>query len=312
MADLPDALDITNSTTQGALQTNLEKLRDVIAQMFGGAYQVDFDSARALTIASGAITPTMGIHDLLPETGSADILTTINTTNFPEGRVLVLRNVNSANSITIDHTGSGAGHIELKGSADLVMSSGEDVLFLLRDPTSPGYWVELFHHFGTVGGGSSSAHSHFNQVPTEGGEAPDGSRTEFTVPHDYESGSLLVIHSRDEQLKGASDDVIEDAKISPLATANWVTATKKLSQTGAFAAYTWVSGDSIYISGGTGITPGWEVIAGKDSDDQIELVDASISGVDLSNSDITSKRAYKMATAPLLNDELWCHVTVAT
>lgn len=312
MANLPNQNDIKNSATQGILQDNLEAHRDVTAQMIGGAYQDDFASALELTIASDAITPTMAIHDVAPQTGNSDDLDTIVQTNFPEGRVLVIRNTDASNAITVKHGSSGAGHIRLKGSADLIMNSGEDVLELLRDPTSPGFWVELRHDFGAAGGGSASDHSHFNFVPPEGGEAPDTSRTTFSVPHHYELGSLVVVYNSGEQETGASADIKEDAGIVNLATANWVAATKKLTQVAAFANYTWVSGDKIWISAGTGITPSWETIVSKDDDDTIELGTDDISAIDLSNSDIESKRAYNVDSfVPASGISLWSHLTVA-
>jgi hypothetical protein len=51
----------------------------------------------------------------------------------------------------------------------------------------------------------------------------------------------------------------------------WTQATKRLVKTGAFASYTFRSGDQIYVTGGTGVTAGWRAIASKISNDEIEL-----------------------------------------
>lgn len=47
---------------------------------------------------------------------------------------------------------------------------------------------------------------------------------------------------------------------------NWT-----LTKTGAFASYTFVSGDMIYIVSGTGATAGWATIVSKDSSDQLTV-----------------------------------------
>jgi len=59
----------------------------------------------------------------------------------------------------------------------------------------------------------------------------------------------------------------------------------RLSETGAFTGYTWVSGDTIYLSGGAGITAGLYGIASKVSNDVILL--AASAGSD-STADVTS------------------------
>lgn len=59
----------------------------------------------------------------------------------------------------------------------------------------------------------------------------------------------------------------------------------RLSSTGSFAGYTVTSGDTIYLSGGAGITPGLYEIASKVSDDVLLL--ASSAGSD-STGDVTS------------------------
>jgi hypothetical protein len=61
----------------------------------------------------------------------------------------------------------------------------------------------------------------------------------------------------------------------------WTAASRTLTEVGAFAGYTFVSGDLINITGGTGFTPGWYVIASKVSNDAITLVAAGgLAGAD--------------------------------
>ena len=57
-----------------------------------------------LVIASGSITPTRGFHRIDTEGAtSTDDLTTIVTTNIPEGARLVLMSTNNTRDITIKH-----------------------------------------------------------------------------------------------------------------------------------------------------------------------------------------------------------------
>jgi len=51
----------------------------------------------------------------------------------------------------------------------------------------------------------------------------------------------------------------------------YVATTKTLTKTAAFAAFTLTAGDKIYLSAGTGITPGWYAVATRVSDDAITL-----------------------------------------
>lgn len=63
----------------------------------------------------------------------------------------------------------------------------------------------------------------------------------------------------------------------------------ELYQAGAFTSYVWHSGDTINITGGTGVAPGVYEILGKTSNDYLHLAaDISSPSADLNNNDITS------------------------
>lgn len=51
----------------------------------------------------------------------------------------------------------------------------------------------------------------------------------------------------------------------------WTAATRRLTKAGSFASYTLSTGDSIYITGGTGHTAGWYPIKSRIDNDTIEL-----------------------------------------
>lgn len=56
-----------------------------------------------------------------------------------------------------------------------------------------------------------------------------------------------------------------------LSAATWSETTLELSQTGAFTNYTYLVGDTVQITGGTGATVGWYKIASRTDDDTIVL-----------------------------------------
>ena len=77
----------------------------------------------------------------------------------------------------------------------------------------------------------------------------------------------------------------KDAFGFALTAATFTTSTKNLSETNAFTGYTFVAGDQIAITGGTGVTPDLYDIASKTDDSNIVLV-ADIGGTD--PTDVTS------------------------
>ncbi len=63
----------------------------------------------------------------------------------------------------------------------------------------------------------------------------------------------------------------QDAPISIEGDGTFTESSKNLNKTGAFSAYTWVSGDTIRITGGTAVITGSYTIASKTDDDNIVL-----------------------------------------
>lgn len=75
----------------------------------------------AIVIASGAITPTKAAHSVSAESGAADDLATITTSNFATGDIIKLAPT-SGHTITIKH---GSGNITTNTGADIVLSGNE-------------------------------------------------------------------------------------------------------------------------------------------------------------------------------------------
>ena len=67
-----------------------------------------------------------------------------------------------------------------------------------------------------------------------------------------------------------------------LATAT--TSGTTLTKTAAFANYTWYEGDEIYLTGGTGVTPGLYEIASRTDDDNVELTESPGNASDATSS----------------------------
>ncbi len=90
-----------------------------------------------LTIASGAITVTQGVHtvDTEGDASSDDLDTVTAGTGITEGAVLVLRAENTARVVTAK---DGTGNLVLNG--DFILSATDRTLTLLYDGTN---WVEL-------------------------------------------------------------------------------------------------------------------------------------------------------------------------
>jgi len=96
----------------------------------------------SLTIASGAITPTAGCHNIDTEGGAAsDDLTNIITTNLQDGRLLLLRSASALRVITVKHNAGGAGQIALTAGIDLILSDPTEFILLKRTGAN---WEQVF------------------------------------------------------------------------------------------------------------------------------------------------------------------------
>lgn len=121
--------------TVGEMKTALEDVRDVIAELPGGSAETE------LTISSGSVTPTLGLHSIDTQSDAAtDDLTNIVTTNHPDGRLLLIHPEDDSRTVVVKHTAGGAGQIHLKNDADFSMDDSEDWLLLTRDGTD---WEEV-------------------------------------------------------------------------------------------------------------------------------------------------------------------------
>jgi hypothetical protein len=80
-------------------------------------------------------------------------------------------------------------------------------------------------------------------------------------------------------------------------TATWTAATLTLTDTGAFADYTFAAGDKLEVRAGTGATTGFYELASRTDDDSVVLL-ASMSSSDLATGDIDYRITANSATLP--------------
>lgn len=91
------------------------------------------DVETELTISAGSITPTAAIHNVDTESDAAeDDLDNIDTTNLPDGRMLLLRNAVTGRSVTVRNAQGGAGQINTAFTQDYTMDRNDHWILLKR------------------------------------------------------------------------------------------------------------------------------------------------------------------------------------
>ncbi len=119
-----------------------EDLLNAVKQLPGG------NDISELTISSGNVTPTTGIHTIDTESDAAsDDLTNILTTNLPAGSLLILSAADAARTVVVKHNAGGAGQISLSGGEDFSLDDDEKVLIVSRRGAN---WTEVGRFEGSV------------------------------------------------------------------------------------------------------------------------------------------------------------------
>ena len=148
MANLPASGYLSNAArTEAEMQTAFESLRDVVAELGSTA-------PTTRTILSGNLpVPNASLVLVQSEgwsSGADDVLNTITTTGIDQGRIVILRNSNTASTeaassekITISH-GTGANAIELTDDASFILCA-DRLIALVYNGTR---WLELWRSYG--------------------------------------------------------------------------------------------------------------------------------------------------------------------
>ena len=135
---------VSNGTrTTAQMQQALEDMVSVLRELPGGSTE-----AAATTLSSDSFNPSVRciVYPLQPESGTSDNLSTINITGARDGAIIIVRNYNATNTITIKH---GAGNVYLSDGADCVLNSVNDyVAFMYRSGGSG--WFEIWRCTGTI------------------------------------------------------------------------------------------------------------------------------------------------------------------
>lgn len=136
MTAIPSQSYLDSARNEGALKGGIfNPILACLTESIGGAPITE------LTIASGVITPTAAFHSVDTESSTpSDTLDTVEVTNHPEGRIVVLRCGDAGRAITLKHAAGGTGQMLLRGDADIVLDNLDDFVWLQRVGTS---WVEV-------------------------------------------------------------------------------------------------------------------------------------------------------------------------
>ena len=137
-------------------QANVGPVRAGQRQFYGAVRQLlGAQAPTTLTIATGVVTPTHGIHAIDTEgAAAADDLTHISQDNLPDGSLIVLMSADVSRVPTVKHSAGGAGQVLLADSADLALADPSMRLLLRRDGTT---WVEEGRFYGANAAGQRAA-----------------------------------------------------------------------------------------------------------------------------------------------------------
>jgi hypothetical protein len=136
MATFPALNYLSNAArTQGEMKTAFEAWLAKCKQLLGGSVLTEF------TISSGSITPTVAVFKVDTQSDAAsDDLANIVTTHHDDGSIIEFRNENSGRLVTVKHAAGGAGQINLRNAADVILSGTTQWLRLIRIGAD---WFEL-------------------------------------------------------------------------------------------------------------------------------------------------------------------------
>jgi hypothetical protein len=144
MAEFPaantfDVPAILTDFTPAEAATALNALRDAALQFPGG------EAVSELTIASGVIIPTSGVHTVDTEGNAAtDDLTHVQLDNIRDGGLIVLLPESIDRVVTVKHGQGGNGQLMLAGDDDLALEQVCSAIWLQRRGS---YWREITRGF---------------------------------------------------------------------------------------------------------------------------------------------------------------------
>ena len=134
-------LDAGDALTTANAKVALEQLPDFARSRWGGG------ATSELTIATGAVVPTGGVHSIDTESDAAsDTLSTITTTNLDDGSVLFIYPESGARTVIVGDEDGGAGQIHTADGNNFTMDEADKGLLLQRRGAD---WYEITRTYGT-------------------------------------------------------------------------------------------------------------------------------------------------------------------
>lgn len=123
-----DSYASNSGRTNGDVKTIFETIQSIGQETLGGSAECTVLQG---TLASDTLTPVNDCmtYQLTPQTGTADNLGTIATTNTRSGHFLLVHNADAANTITLKH---GTGNIFLDGGLDLALNDTKMYVGFMR------------------------------------------------------------------------------------------------------------------------------------------------------------------------------------
>lgn len=147
-AQLPTKGHFDGSSTPGPTQAQFKTAADDLYDLIRMSSMIP----EALTISGGVVSPTEAFGTLTIDTESAastDDLTTITTTNYPDGAVIIVRAADATHDVVLKHNNGGSGEIELVGAADITLTDTDQFVMLMLNGSA---WQEVVHSHHTHDG----------------------------------------------------------------------------------------------------------------------------------------------------------------
>jgi hypothetical protein len=259
MANLPASGYLSNAArTEAEMQTAFESLRDVVAELGSTA-------PTTRTIASGNLpVPNASLVLVRSEgysTGADDVLNTITTTGIDQGRIVILRNSNTASTeaaasekITISH-GTGANAIELTDDASFILCA-DRLIALVYNGTR---WLELWRSYGRKNAQDATAERAYlglgtaavEAIATAVGAGTSGKLLKVGAATSLAENAILALDANGN-IKAGSADGGNAQTLDSLNSTDFVRSTSTAAQTMAATLTSSTTGSTRFNANTTG------------------------------------------------------------
>ena len=194
------------SATTGALNDTLAAIRNYLGTQ----------EESELTIATGSVTSTIGMHTIDTESdAAADTLDNIIAT---DGFLILIRVENAARVVTLAHESGGAGQLSLSGNSNIALDSVDKYVLLQFDSgASPTTWNEVGKFgFASVAYGSITVESNAGATTiTTGGNVDFSTKVQVGVfDTNGTADDAVPDHTNDHITVGSTGAYLITAQVS--------------------------------------------------------------------------------------------------